>query len=144
MAVSDQEISAIRDYCRGKLKKGSPAELRARRALARILLEEDSVPRDLRWPLAEKFVPGLADQEFVLKRTRPRGRPKAVPDWEIATVVERYLRSGKNIRMKAACRHATEKLGVSKRAAEKAHAKEKEEVRALLDAPGVKIITRLD
>jgi hypothetical protein len=46
--------------------------------------------------------------------------------------------------MKEACGYAAKTLGVSKRAAEKAHAREKEQVRALLDAPGVKIITRLD
>jgi hypothetical protein len=146
MATSKREISAIVEYTNGKLKEGSQAELEARRAIAHILLE-GSVPPALRLRLAEMFDPGLrdtVDQEFVLKRTRPRGRPKTVPDWVIATLVERRLRSGDNIQMKEALGHAAEALGVSKRTAEKAHAKEKEQVRALLDAPGVEIITPLD
>jgi hypothetical protein len=146
MAISKREISAIVDYTNANLKEGSPAELEARRAIARILLE-GSVPPALRWRLAERFDPGLRDtvaEEFVLKRTRPRGRPKTVPDWVIATVVERRLRSGDNIQMKEALGHAAEALGVSKRTAEKAYAKEGGQLRALHNAPGIKIIIPSD
>jgi hypothetical protein len=150
MAISDQEKSAIVGWLKRSLEEKPKRQQKenervARRAIMRVLMEGEPLPGWLRWLLAERFEPDLADEEwFVLKPTRSRGRPRKVFDWEIATVVERHIRSGGRIQMKDACGHAAKALGVSKRTAEKAYAKEKEQVKALLDAAGVKIITRSD
>jgi hypothetical protein len=79
--------------------------------------------------------------QFVLKPARRRGAPKKIPDWEIATIVERHLQDGRQ--MKAACSLAADKFGVSERQAEKAHSKEKDQIRSFLKS-GVKIHTRFD
>jgi hypothetical protein len=150
MAISDQEQFAIVEWLKGNLK-GQPKKQRdqiervARRALARAFLVGERLPRrvrDLLWVRID-CDPDPDQEWLVLKPARSRGRPKAkVQDWEIAEVVERRLEAGDL--MKQACQFAADKLGVSKRAVEKAHAQMKEEIRAIRKWPGAKIPTRLD
>jgi hypothetical protein len=144
MAISAQEKTAIIDWLKGNLQEQSKKqqaqnERAARQAIARVLLEEEPLPRWLRWLLAERFI-DLAAQLFVLKSTRARGRPTKALDWEIATIVERRIKAGDL--MKQACGYAADRFGVSARTAEKAHAEWKDQIRAL--GPQVRIITSRD
>jgi hypothetical protein len=149
MGISYQEQSAIVGWLEGKFK-GQPKKQRdqiervARRALARAFLTGDRLPTRVRWLLWERIDcdPDPDKEWLVLKPARFRGRPKAkAQNWEIAEIVERRLEAGDL--MKQACQHAADKLGVSKRTAEKAHAQVKE-IRTIRKWPSTKIITRLD
>jgi hypothetical protein len=150
MAISDQEQSAVVGWLKGDLKdqpkkQRDQIERVARRALARAFLLGEPLPKRVRWLLWERIDcdPDPDKERFVLKPARSQGRPKTkAQDWEIAEVVERRLEAGDL--MKQACQYASDKLGVSKRTAEKAHAQVKEQIRAIRKWPGAKIITRLD
>jgi hypothetical protein len=139
--LNKEELAAIMAWLRGKLGKNSQEEQTARRALARALLVGEPLPKEVRWLLSECFDPRKGDIGFVLMPTRTRGRPKArAKNWEIAEIVERRLEAGDL--KKQACGYAADKLGVSDSTAEKVHAQEKEQIRAIRRS--VKIITRLD
>jgi hypothetical protein len=138
----DQEIQVIHAWLVGEVDHASAEGRQARRAVARMLFEKD-LPQELQYMLACRIDSDLSElvgHRLVLEPTpRPRGRPK-VQSWEVAEIVERRIRCGD--KKEAAYQFAVEKLGVSKRTAEKAHAECKEQLRAL--APYAKIITRLD
>jgi hypothetical protein len=145
MAISDQEKSAIVGWLKRSLEEKPKRQQKenervARRAIMRVLIEGEPLPGWLRWILAERFEPDLAEEWFVLKPTRSRGRPRKVFDWEIATIVERRIQAGD--KKEAAFQYAAEKLSVGKRTAEKAYAECKDQLRAL--GPNAKVITRLD
>jgi hypothetical protein len=150
MTISNQEEAAIVDWLQGN-SKGKSKEQRvqnervARRALARAFFVGERLPARVRHLLWVRIDcdPDPDKEWLVLKPARSQGRPKAkAQDWEIAEIVERRLEAGDL--MKQACQYAADKLGVSKRTAEKAHAKAKEEIRPIRKSPGAKIITRLD
>jgi hypothetical protein len=136
---------AIFDFLTGKFERKTEQEREARLALAD-MLHKRSLPRGLLYMLANRFDPtdGITEYQLVLepRPRRQRGRPK-VPGWEIAEIIERRLEAGDL--MKQACGYAADVFEVSKRAAEKAYAENKEEIKQIREAgPGVKVITRLD
>jgi hypothetical protein len=141
--LGKEELAAIMAWLRGELRKNSKEEQTARRALARAMLVGEPLPLDVRRLLSERFDPDDGDIGFVFKPNRTRGRPKAnAKNWEIAAIVEQRIMSGDL--MKQACQHAADKCGVSKRIAEKAHNECKNQIRAFLKSPEVKIVTRFD
>ena len=141
--LGKEELAAIMAWLRGELRKNSKEEQTARRALARAMLVGEPLPLDVRRLLSERFDPDDGDIGFVFKPTRTRGRPKAsAKNWEIAAIVEQRIMSGDL--MKQASQHAADKCGVSKRKAEEAHNECKNQIRALLKSPEVKIVTRFD
>jgi hypothetical protein len=136
---------AIFNFLTGKLKRKSEQEQEARLAIADMLYE-GSLPQYLLHMLANRFCPNmiLTEYQFVLEPRpgRTRGRPK-VQSWEVAEIVDRRIRCGD--KKEAAYQFAVEKLGVSKRTAEKAYAECKEKIlRIKAMGPGVRLITRLD
>ena len=139
--LSEEELAAIMVWLRGKLGKNYKEELIARRALARAVLVGEPLPKGVRWLLSERFDPDEGDIGFLLKSSRARGRPKVkARDWEIAAIVERHIQAGD--KKEAAFQFAAEKIGVSKRTAEKAHAECKDQIRAL--GPQARIVTSFD
>ena len=136
--LSEYELAAVRAWLRGKLGKKSKQEQIARRELARAVLAEEPLPKDVRLLLAQAFDPQGDGVGFVLKEARARGGPKVkAKNWEIAATIEESITSGRL--MKQACHDAAKKFGVSERTAEKAYAECKDIIKAL--GPGAKIIT---
>ena len=125
MAISDQEQTAVNNWLAGKATN----EREARRALARILRQEP-LSMNLRRRLASLFDPDISfGLHFVLERSR--GRPKRVNDLGVAAIVWDCVRTGNQ--KKAAYHDAAKKAGISHRAAEKAFAKHKKNLRGLND-----------
>ena len=137
--LSKDELAAVTAWLRGKPgKKFKQQEQIARRALARVVLADEPLPKDVRILLAERFDPQGDGVGFVLKEARARGRPKVkAKNWEIAATIEESITSGRL--MKQACHDAAKKFGVSNRTAEKAHAECRDVFKAL--GPLAKIIT---
>jgi hypothetical protein len=142
--ISDEDRTDIIRYLNGKLEEDSERALKARTTLAHAV-REGFLCEKLAFRLAGLIDPKLDDVielRLVLERRRPRGRPKA-QYWEVAEIVERRIECGD--KKEAAYQYAVEKLGVSKRTAEKSHAKCKKQLRAIRWlGPHAKVITRLD
>jgi hypothetical protein len=95
-------------------RKGSPDELEARRALARML--KTSLPLDpgLRFVLADLFDPDRNEIDRIIRfESRRRGRPSnAAAEKEIAEFVWSRRRAG--VKSRPAVQEATEKFGLKR------------------------------
>ncbi|SRR6266481_1244642 len=139
MKISEHDVASIIDWLAGNLKEGSADDLKARRALAKVL-RHGPVDRGLLFILADLIDPDMRDDmERWLVFKRPPGRTKSVDDRNVAAVIWERIQAGD--KKEAAYQHAVDTQNVRLTAAKKAYKKWEESFRTF--GPKLKGLTRI-
>jgi hypothetical protein len=94
---SEIDLSALKEWFWGRIKRGSPRELQARQALL-WMLRDSPLDGGLRALLTEAIDPD-GDSAVQLCLQRRRGRPQRINDYRIAVFVYRQRQSGQKYRL---------------------------------------------
>ena len=82
---------ALIDWLEGRIKKGSPRELQARRLLAHLLRHQDPLVKYLRWSLADAVDPE-GQGSVQLSINRKRGRQRKANPLHVAIFIHREMK----------------------------------------------------
>ena len=113
MKISEHDVASIIDWLAGKLKEGSADDLKARRALAKVL-RYGPLDRGLLFILADLIDPDTRDDlSLWLVFKRAPGAKKTMDRRKVAAIIWRQVKTG--IKKEAAVADAMKKCNVRSR-----------------------------